>query len=103
MGYKRVMFFLDLEAYKQVYELKSEAVGFNKIVDVLAAYRVQSSFLGNATGQGAYGQAMLQHLYQMGSFDLISYYAVSQYVELMNEMFAANLTFHWDEQTRKLF
>lgn len=102
IAYTRGFFFLDIEPGVQIYELKNRRVGYNKIVDVLSAYRVQSSFLGTATGQGAYGQAMLQHLYQMGSFDLVSYHIVSEYVEMMNQMFAAYLTYNWNEKTRKL-
>lgn len=102
-AYKRGFFFLNIVPGKQIYELTDKTVGFNTIVRVMAAYRIQSSFLGNATGQGAYGQAMLQHLYQMGSFDLVSYHIMSDYVELMNMMFAANLVFVFDEDTRKLY
>jgi hypothetical protein len=102
IAYKRGFFFLNVEPNQQRYQLTDKRVGFNKIVDVMSAYRIQSSFLGNATGQGAYGQAMLQHLYSTGEFDLISYHVVSQYVELMNEMFAAYLTFSWDEHSRNL-
>lgn len=102
LGYRRVFFFLELQPHKQIYELTDSCVGFNKVVDVMAAYRIQSSFLGNATGQGAYGQAMLQHLYSSGGFDLVSYHMVSEYVELMNTMFAAYLTFNWHEHSRRL-
>lgn len=102
-AYKRAFFFLQIVPGKQIYELSDKNVGFNKITRVMNAYRIQSSFLGNATGQGAYGQAMLQHLYQMGSFDLISYHIMSDYVELMNMMFAANLMFTFDEDTRLLY
>lgn len=101
-AYKRGFFFLQIEPGKQTYELSNKTTGFNKITEVMSAYRIQSSFLGNATGQGAYGQAMLQHLYQMGSFDLVSYHIVSEYVELMNELFAAYLVYNWNEDTRKL-
>lgn len=101
-AYKRVFFFLQIKPGRQQYELSDKTVGYNKIVNVMAAYRIQSSFLGNATGQGAYGQAMLQHLYQMGSFDLLSYHLISDYVELMNQMFAAYLVFTFNERTRIL-
>lgn len=102
VAYKRAFFFLDIQPLEQIYRLTNERVGFHKIVNITAAYRYQSSYLGNATGQGAYGQAMLQHLYQMGSFDLVSYHLVSEYVELMNHMFGAYLNFNWDEDTRLL-
>ena len=102
IAYKRVFFFLDVQPGVQRYLMTDERVGFNKIVQVAAAYRYQSSYLGNAGAQGAYGQAMLQHLYQMGSFDLVSYHLVSEYVELLNHMFAAYLNYTWDEDTRML-
>jgi len=102
-AYKRGFFFMNIVPGRQIYELSDKTVGFHKISRVMAAYRIQSSFLGNATGQGAYGQAMLQHLYQMGSFDLVSYHIMSDYIELMNMMFAANLMFTFDEDNRKLY
>ncbi len=102
IAYQRVMFFLETVPGVQKYKLTSKCVGFNKVTHVMGAYRMQSSYLGSAAGQGAYGQAMLQHLYQMGSFDLISYHLVSEYVELMNTMFASYLVYNWHEPSRTL-
>lgn len=102
VAYQRVMFFLQTQPGVQKYKLTNKCVGFNKIVRVAGAYRMQSSYLGSAAGQGAYGQAMLQHLYQMGGFDLISYHLVSEYVELMNTMFASYLVYNWHEASRNL-
>lgn len=101
-AYKRAFFFLELQPGQQRYILTNKTVGFNKIVDVTAIYRMQSSFFGSAEGQGLYGQLMLQHLYAMGSFDLISYHIVSEYVELMNQMFSTHIQYLWDEDRRTL-
>lgn len=101
-AYDHGFMFLDLEPGVQTYQLTSHKHSFNKVIEVMGAFRIQSSFLGNAAGQGAYGQAMLQHLYQMGTFDLISYHIISDYVELMNRLFAANLTYTWIESSRTL-
>ncbi len=95
-------FFLDIEPYNQVYKLTNKAVGYNKIVEVLAGYRFTSAFLSSAMGAGVYGQVVLQHLYNMGTFDLLSYYIVSQYVEALELMFATRLTYWWDTNTREL-
>lgn len=102
IAYQRVMFFMETQPGVQKYKLTNKCVGYNKIVNVVGAHRMQSSHLGAGAGQGAYGQAMLQHLYQMGGFDLISYYLVSEYVELMNIMFATNLVFNWHESSRTM-
>jgi hypothetical protein len=58
--------------------------------------------LGAAEGQGVYGQVMLQQLYNMGTFDLVSYHIMNEYVELMEKMFASNLMYKWIERKRQL-
>lgn len=75
----------------------------NKIVDILGIYRLTSSFLSSAHGAGVYGQIVLQHLYNMGTFDLLSYHIMGEYTKLMEMLFAARLTFTWNEQNRELF
>ena len=101
-AYDRVLFFMWLEPGKQHYYLTNECVGFNKIVDVQMITRMSSSFLGQAEGQGVYGQVVLQHLYAMGTFDLVSYHIVSEYMELMEILFAARIVFTWNESKRLL-
>jgi hypothetical protein len=39
----------------------------------------------------------------MGSFDLLSYHLMAEYTHLMEILFAARVTFTWNEQTRELF
>jgi hypothetical protein len=68
----------------------------------MAAYRFTSAFLSTAHGAGVYGQVVLQHLYNMGTYDLSSFHLISQYVEQLEHLFATRLTYHWDEPTRKL-
>lgn len=102
MAYKRAAFFLDITPFKQNYVLANKAVGFNKIVSVMAAYRFTSAFLSSAMGAGVYGQVVLQHLYNMGTFDLLSYHLVSQYVENLEIMFSTRLVFVFDEYSREL-
>lgn len=101
-GYERVYFFMDLMPGQQHYIMSDKAVGFNKIVNIMGLYRMTSAFLGTAEGQGVYGQLVLQHLYQMGTFDLVSYHIINEYVELMEKLFAANLMYKWDERKRRL-
>lgn len=102
MAVKRACFFLDIVPYQQHYKLTNKAVEFNKIVDVMAGYRFTSAFLSSAMGAGVYGQVVLQHLYNMGTFDLLSYHLVSQYVEQLEIMFATRLTFVWNANQRTL-
>lgn len=101
-AYERVYFFLNLKAGQQHYKLTDKTVGFHKVVNVMAIYRMTSAFLGTAEGQGVYGQLVLQHLYQMGTFDLVSYHIINEYIELMEKMFAANIMFKWNEKKRLL-
>lgn len=102
MAYKRACFFLDIRPFEQNYILANKAVGFNKIVTVMAGYRFTSAFLSSAYGSGVYGQVVLQHLYNMGTFDLLSYHLVSSYVEQLEILFSTRLVFVFDEYTRKI-
>lgn len=109
-AYRRGFMMLDVQAGQQHYCLSSEMaqeqcsqpVKFNEIVTVMSAYRFTSAFLSSAHGAGVYGQIVLQHLYNMGTFDLVSYHLVAQYVEQMEHLFATRLTYHWHEQSRTL-
>lgn len=102
LAVQRNSFFLDIVPYKQNYILADKAVGFNKIVAVMAGYRFTSAFLSSAYGAGVYGQVVLQHLYNMGTFDLLSYHLVSQYVEQLEILFSTRLVFNFNETTREL-
>jgi hypothetical protein len=101
-AYRRTFFFLDLMPGQQRYHLVNRTVGFDGIVDITAIYRFTSAFLSSAHGSGVFGQVVLQHLYNMGTFDLSSFHLVAQYVEQLEHLFATRLTFHWDEPTRNL-
>ncbi|MDE1829545.1 MAG: hypothetical protein KGI25_04415 [Thaumarchaeota archaeon] len=98
----RKAFFLDIQPYKQNYILADKAVGYNKIVNVMAGYRFTAAFLSSAMGAGVYGQIVLQHLYNMGTFDLLSYHLVSQYVENLEILFSTRLVFVFNDTTREL-
>lgn len=101
-AYKKKFFFMDIKPRQQHYILTNKAAGFDKIVNVMGAYRFTSAFLSTAGGSGVYGQVVLQHLYNMGTFDLVSYHLVSQYIEQLEHLFATRLTFVFDEHERKL-
>lgn len=101
-AYQRGFFFLDVQPGYQHFKLTDKTVGFHKIVTVMSAYRFTSAFLSSAHGAGVYGQVVLQHLYNMGTFDLLSFHLVSQYIEQMEHLFATRLTYHWDETSRTL-
>lgn len=102
-GYKSGFFFLFTVPGKQSYYLTNKGLSFDKIVTIMGAYRMVSAFLSTVQGAGAYGQIVLQHLYNMGTFDLLSYFMVSNYVSQLEQLFAARLTFTWNEQSRVLF
>jgi hypothetical protein len=101
-AYRRGFFFMAITAENQNFILASKISGMNKIVDVLGCYRLTSSFLSSAHGAGVYGQIVLQHMYNMGTFDLLSYHIMAEYTKLMEILFAARLSFTWNEQTRTL-
>jgi len=101
-AYTRAFFFVDVPAGQQSILLTNKTVGFNKIVTVMGANRVTSAFLTTAFGSGVYGQIALQHLYSMGTFDLLSFHLISQYIEQMEHLFATRLVYQWNEHTRLL-
>lgn len=101
-GYKRTFFFMDMEYGKQHYKLTNRQIGFHRIVNVEKMHRITSAFLSTLNGTGAYGQMVLQHLYSMGTYDLLSYHLISDYVEQLEQLFATRMTFLWDEQSRTL-
>lgn len=103
LPYKRGFFFMQINPDTQTFYLTNKIQGMNKIVDVLGVYRLTSAFLASAHGAGVYGQIVLQHMYNMGTFDLLSYHIMSEYTKLMEMLFAARITFTWNEQTRQLF
>lgn len=100
--YQRKFFFLTMQANKQRYLLTDINQKFNTIHRVLGVNRRTSAFAGQAAGQGVYGQLVLQHLYQMGTFDLVSYHIISDYSKMMEIMFATRVMYLWDEKTRAL-
>lgn len=102
LGYKRGFFFMSLRANEQKYFLTSKREKHNKIVDVIGCYRLTSAFLSSAHGAGVYGQIVLQHMYNMGSFDMLSYHLMSEYSSLLEILFAGRITFTWNEQTREI-
>lgn len=101
-AYTRGYFFLQVASEHQKYLLTNKVSGMNKIVDVLGIHRLTSSFLASAHGAGVYGQIVMTHLYNMGTFDLLSYHLMSEYTKTMEILFAARITFNWNEQTREL-
>jgi hypothetical protein len=101
-AYDRSIFFMDLMPGQQVYKLTDKSIGMHKIVRVNGAYRKASSFLGTAHGQGIYGQMVLQQLYQMGTYDLLSYHLISEYTETLEILFATRLVTQFNERTREL-
>lgn len=103
LAYTRGFFFMQINPETQKFYLTNKIQGMNKIVDVMGVYRLTSSFLSSAHGAGVYGQIVLQHLYNMGTFDLLSYHIIGEYTKLMETLFAARITFTWNEQKRELF
>lgn len=101
--YKRGFFFMQVTSETQRYRLTNKVQGMNKIVNVIAVHRLTSAFLSSAHGAGIYGQIVLQHLYNLGAFDLLSYHIMSEYTSLLEIMLAGRITFTFNEQTRELW
>ena len=102
VAYRRGFFFMQIQPEQQRYYLTNKIQGMHKIVNVLGVYRMTSSVMSAAHGAGLYGQAIAQHMYNMGSFDMLSFHIMSSYTSLMEQLFATRITFNWNEQTREL-
>jgi hypothetical protein len=106
-SYQHVMFFMDVVPNQQRYLLTNKCVGFNKISNINAAYRMKGGGLGLGRGGGMgggdlHGYAAMQQLYHAGKFDMLSFHLVSQYIEELNMIFANNIVFDFYEDTRIL-
>ena len=102
-AYERSVFFLTMMPDQQAYYMTDKKVGLNKIVEINAVYRRNNSALSTAFGNGIYSQQMLQWMYNpsMG-MDLLSYYILSEYSELMEILFATRIVHRFNERTRRL-
>jgi hypothetical protein len=103
IAYKRAFFFMRTIGNEQRYFLTNKISGMHKIVTVMGVTRLTSSFLSSAHGAGVYGQIILQQLYNMGNFDILTYHLQAEYVKTLEIMFAGRVTFTWNEHTRELF
>jgi len=101
--YTRGFFFLNIHSETQKYLLTNKVSGMHKIVDINGVHRLTSAFLSSAHGAGVYGQIVLQHLYNMGTFDLLSYHIMTEYTKNLEILFAGRITYTWNEQTRELW
>jgi hypothetical protein len=105
-AYRHEFFFLDVFPNQQKYILTNKCVGFNKIININACYRMRTGFLGASHGTfggyDIYGYAALQQLYSLGTFDTLSYHLVAQYVEELQYLFADQLVYTFYEDDRIL-
>lgn len=99
---KRGFMFMEIQEDKQTYILSSKRSDYDKISQVNGVFRVRGGRIGSNSYNDPFEQSMIQQLYFAGSFDLLSYHLLSAYNELLNEMFANNLMFTWNEYNRTL-
>ena len=102
-AYRRVYFFMDAQVGIQKYLLTNERIGFHRIVNIMGVWRITSAFLSTVHAAGVFGQTILQHLYHMGTYDLVSYHLISDYIEQLEQLFATRVTYTWDEGSREFF
>lgn len=98
---KKVML-MELVPNQSVYLLSNRKLNYHKITQILQIHRLPSAFLTAVGSSQIYGQLVLQQLYRAGSFDLLSYHMVASYIEQMEHMFAAKISFTWNERSREL-
>ncbi len=101
-AYHRRVGFMQMKARTNNYIMSNKKAGYDKIVDFMKIYRLNSSFMSVIGNDQIYGQLILQQLYQAGSFDLVSYHLIAQQIELLQKLFAGHVQFNWYERTREL-
>ncbi len=94
---------LELQPGQTKYYLNDPRLGSNKIVNILKISRVNLMGLGSITGDASvYAQFFYNQLYQAGSFDILSIHMMASLAEEHQRIFAGDLAFVWDENTRML-
>lgn len=101
-AYTRSYMAMDIYPDVQVYEFSNKTTGANRVVRVLKVLRTRYGRIGAYSYEDTFGSAMIQQLYYAGSFDLLSYHLLSSYNELINQVFANDVTFNWNEYSRTL-
>jgi len=102
-AYTRNFFFLDLKPNQQTYILANDCVGFNKITNVRALYRMQAGWIRTGlAGNELFGVAALQQLYTVGTFDMLSFSMMSMYMKELEQVFASRIMHQWVESSREL-
>ena len=99
----RNFFFLDAKPNQQTYQMANKCVGFNKITNIRAIYRMQAGWIRTGlAGNELFGVAALQQLYTVGTFDMLSFGMMSMYMKELEQMFASRIMHQWVESTREL-
>jgi hypothetical protein len=102
-AYRRFMFFVDMMPNQQIYYMTNKCVGFNKITQVNGIFRLKSAFFRTGfAGNDMFGFAALQQLYTIGSFDMVAFHLMSQYIELLEQLFATKVMYQFVEERREL-
>lgn len=101
--YTRSYMVLDFKPEQQIYELSNKAQGLDRIVRVMKVHRTKYGRIGAYSYEDTFGSAMVQQLYSAGSFDLLSYHLLASYNQLVNTIFANDITFSWNEYNRTLY
>lgn len=101
-AYTRAYMALDIFPDQQVYEFSNKTQGANRVTRVLKVLRTRYGRIGAYSYEDTFGSSMIQQLYYAGSFDLLSYHLLSSYNKLINNVFANDVTFNWNEYTRTL-
>lgn len=101
-AYRQKFIMVQLHKGQQTYYLNDPANGTDKIVDVIKIGRASAMGGGLFQQFGIYAQTFMQQFIAGGTVDLTSIHALTEYGELFERMFAADMMFVWDEPQRQL-
>lgn len=101
-AYKRAFVVVDLMPNQQSYLFSNRNAQLDKVVRVIKIHRTKFGRIGAYSYEDTFGHAMVQQLYYAGSFDILSYHLLAQYNEMINMVFANDITFSWSEYDRIL-
>lgn len=101
-AYKRAYVVVDLFPNQQAYTFANRSSQLDRVVRVIKLHRTKFGRIGAYSYEDTFGHAMVQQLYYAGSFDILSYHLLAQYNEMINMVFANDITFSWSESDRLL-
>lgn len=102
-AYKRNYVMFAIKKDQSIYYLNDPRLGTDKIVNIIKIHRVNSLGAGSFGGDnGVYSQMFFNQFFSGNMVDILSMHLIASLSEDFERIFAGNLMFNWNENTRQL-